>query len=118
MTLKEFEVYLQSFNKLPGEYTENEIYEIGKAFKGVVDSKKWDNLAKALGWQRGTDYGETLRGYIKRRLHKEGLLLTASEALSQRVQNLDTPEDIKEEVQSQLAILYKEKTKNRDILNE
>lgn len=117
MTLKEFNNYLQSFNKLPGEYTQSEIYEIGKAFKEVVDGKRWGDLAVALGWERGTDHGETLRGFIKRNLRKEGLLNTATESLYKRVQELDTAEEIKEEMQSQLDTLYKEKTKNRDILN-
>lgn len=117
MTLKEFNNYLQSFNKLPGEYTQSEIYEIGKAFKEVVDGKRWGDLAVALGWERGTDHGETLRGFIKRNLRKEGLLNTATESLYKRVQDLDTTEDIKEEMQFQLDALYKEKTKNRDILN-
>ena len=63
MTIIEFNDYFKSFNKEAGDFTKDEIYELGKTFKQVVGKKRWQYLADLVGWENG----ECLRSYIKNR---------------------------------------------------
>lgn len=72
MTSKEFIDYIKSFNKLPGEYTEDEIYDICMIHKSLLkEDKNWNELANILGVNRT---GEQLRLYIVNQQRKRGEL--------------------------------------------
>ena len=50
ITKKEFNEFLDGFNKEPGEYTDQEMYEIGMKYKLLPTSeKRWNELATILG---------------------------------------------------------------------
>ena len=115
MTLQEFEVYLNALNKKPGEYTKDEIYELGKMYRNV-DNKRWDYLSKLVGWSNG----ESLRCYVKNRLQKDGQLQSKG-LYSTNLENInvtsDNADDISNEIEEKLRTLFKEQTKYRDIMN-
>ena len=115
MTLQEFEVYLNALNKKPGEYTKDEIYELGKMYRNV-DNKRWDYLSKLVGWSNG----ESLRCYVKNRLQKDGQLQSKG-LYSTNLENInvtsDNADEISNEIEEKLRTLFKEQTKYRDIMN-
>ena len=50
ITLAEFKEFLNKFNKEAGEYTDEELYEIGSKYKLLPASdKKWEELVQILG---------------------------------------------------------------------
>ena len=50
MTKKEFNEYIESFQKEAGTYTDEEIFAIGVAHKSMVlGDKNWNELSKRLG---------------------------------------------------------------------
>lgn len=62
MTKKEFFHYVASFNKNPGEYSSDEIYEIGIKHKELpVRDRNWNELVAMLGIPKT---GNALRKYI------------------------------------------------------
>lgn len=118
MTDKEFLEFLNSFNKQPGEYTRDEAFEIGKAFKDlIVKPITWRELATKLGYLNG----EALRGLVKNRLTKEGLLNNEPSIINDvqdRILNnepIDTYE-LNEEIEQKLATVFKEQVKYKDLL--
>lgn len=118
MTDREFLEFLNSFNKKPGEYTRNEAFEIGKAFKDLdVKPMTWRELAKKLGYLNG----EALRGLVKNRLTKDGLL-NNEQCIINKVQDkvlnnepIDNDE-LSEEIDQKLATVFKEQVKYKDLL--
>lgn len=103
MTKEEFVEFIDSFKKKPGEFTEDEIYQIGCAHKKVepANHRSWEFVKEKLGWESSTD---ALRMYVNYRIKKDLPVLPASEE----------PEN---ELQAQLNQLYIEKTKVRDLRN-
>ena len=72
MTRKEFEDYIDSFNKKPGEFTNDDIYHIGLKHKELCSiDKNWADLAKRVGWKHSVEW---LRCYVKKRQKEEGIL--------------------------------------------
>ena len=65
MTQQEFETYFKSLGKGPGEFTNDEVYELGKLYRDVV-GKHWTTLSNMVGWSNG----ENLRCFVKNRLAK------------------------------------------------
>lgn len=62
LTLEEFNKFVDSFHKNPGEYTNEEIMDIGVKFKSLPKNmKSWEQLRKKLGVSQAA---ETLRGKV------------------------------------------------------
>ena len=115
MTVKEFYDYLSSFGKKPGEYTKDEVYEIGKKYRELEGRKCWEDLSNDLGWTNG----ENLRCFVKNRLSKEGKLIprmTPTQALEfAKANELETK--VEDEIDIKMRELYKQQQKYRDIMN-
>lgn len=73
MTRNDLITLINSFGRLPGEYSEQEIYEIGKAHRELPQKEKnWEWLASIIGYSGS---GDNLRCFVKRRVIKENLLV-------------------------------------------
>lgn len=99
MTKEQFITYIEAFNKKVGQYTTEEIIDIGlKHYNLLNKDKNWQKLAEMLGYVNnlGRISGESLRKFIYR--------------------NLDI-NDLHSEQIIKLRELKKEQIKNRDILN-
>ena len=118
MNEKEFIAYVESFNKKAGEYTRDEAFQIGLKFKELpVKPMTWKELAIKLGYMNG----EALRGLVKNRLTKDGLIEKEPDLVDkvqeQIINNeISDSDDVINEIESKLAILYKEQQKYRDIM--
>ena len=118
MTEKEFLTYINKFNKNAGEYTKDEAFEIGKQFRALdVKPMTWNELAIKLGYSNG----EALRGLVKNRLSKEGLLDNQPTIISEVQEKILNNEpidndELNEEIEQKLATLFKEQTKYKDLL--
>lgn len=118
MTEKEFLTYIKKFNKNAGEYTKDEAFEIGKQFRALeVKPMTWNELAIKLGYSNG----EALRGLVKNRLSKEGLLDNQPTIISEVQEKILNNEPIDNdelnlEIEQKLATLFKEQTKYKDLL--
>lgn len=76
MTKQELITLINSFGRLPGEYTEHEIYEIGKAHRELPQKdKNWNELALMIGYNGS---GDNLRCFVKRRVLKENSISSMS----------------------------------------
>lgn len=97
ITKTEFNSFLKSFNKQPGEYTEDEIYQIGAKYKQLDRAdKNWNELAKLI---YGTLEGNKLRSFVNRRLDKDGLLEKNKKMLSNKTIDDITADDLIEKKQ-------------------
>ena len=106
ITRQEFDSYIESFNKKPGEFTKDEIYEIGVKHKQLCNlDKDWNALVLRLGWTKSTEY---LRCWIKRRQKADGTLPKAK-ITEEAIQNI-TKEDLVDEKQE----LIKQRTRVRE----
>ncbi len=111
MTKQEFIEYVASFNKKPGEYTLDELYQIGVAHKKLLGrDKNWDELASIVG----TEYtGEQYRKIVVRRQDRDGTLMKNVNVLSNK-----TVTDItEEEVVNKTETLFKLHQRVRDERN-
>ena len=70
MTFKELISFISSFQKVPGEFTRDEIFEIGKAHRQVepAKDKTWAFIKDVVGWEGSTD---SLRMYVNTRMKRE-----------------------------------------------
>lgn len=93
---KEFINYVKSFNKQPGEYTKDDLYEIGQKHKKELN-KNWNELADLVGW---TKSAEAYRSYVNSRLKKDGLLERNMNYLGERTINDITAEELVEKKQA------------------
>lgn len=118
MTEREFLTYIDKFNKNAGEYTKDEAFEIGKQFRALdVKPMSWNDLAIKIGYSNG----EALRGLVKNRLSKEGLLDNQPTIISEVQEKILNNEpidndELNEEIEQRLATLFKEQTKYKDLL--
>jgi hypothetical protein len=92
MTKQEFIKYVGSFNKKPGNYTMDELYQIGVAHKKLIGrDKNWDELASIVG----TEYtGEQYRKIVVRRQDRDGTLMKNVNVLSDKTVTDINDEDI------------------------
>lgn len=112
MTKNDFIFYIQSFKKGPGDFTDDEIYDIGKKHKTLPKNERnWSKLAEVLGYPSG----ESLRSYVNRRMKSCGELIPA--ALSSSKFLNDVKENVSDKINQRLETLYKEQTKTRDAYN-
>ncbi len=108
MTKAELLELIKSFNKTAGNFSQDEIYAIGKAHKQLLkEEKSWSELAETIGWQ-GTS--ESLRGFINNRMRKDGTLEKNPKVLSDK-----TIEEVSaEDFQNLKEELMKQQQKTRD----
>lgn len=104
MTFEEFIKYIGSYHKIVGEFTRDDIYQIGKMHKTVEPSNKrsWLFVKEAVGWEGSPD---SLRMYVNDRMKRE----TVEEELM--TAECENP------FEKELNKLYVEKTKYRDLRN-
>lgn len=101
MSKKDLQEFINSFNKLPGEYTREELYRIGLEHKKLDNrDKSWAALAEVVGWS-GT--AESYRCFVNKykAKHEEPAL----------------PEAEEKDYETAMRNLYIERTKVRDISN-
>ena len=108
---KDFEEFIKQLNKKPGEYTEEEYFQIGSLHKKLPDKdKNWNKLAEAV-WPGKT--GESYRKFTSYRENKESALLQGDYLYEVEENSFDVEEDLNDKLET----LYKEKTKVRDLNN-
>lgn len=104
MSKKEFSEFIKSFNKRPGEYTRDELYEIGVAHKKLDNrDKSWATLCEVVGWPGATD---SYRHFVNR--------YNKSKDTNAEVKD---PED-SVDYETAMRDLYVERTKVRDLNND
>lgn len=117
MSREEFIKYVEGFGRNPGEYTDDELYEIGLKHKTLSHPDvDWSGLVKLVGgrWPSGNAY----RNWIIRKQIKDGNLKHNPALLSTGSIEESSDSDLKESLQGQLDDIYKARQLNRDILNE
>lgn len=105
MLREEFSEFIKSFNKNPGEYTRDELYQIGIAHKSLAQKdKSWATLSKVVGW---AGVPESYRRYVNSRSKRE------------QSEDSSNEESISEtEYETAMRNLYIERTKARDLNND
>lgn len=122
MTKEEFITYLNSFNKDSGEFTEDELYEIGCKFKNELplSEKDWSWLVEKLGPVNAKGEpksGETFRIWIKSRQYQKGDIKKNEQLLSGQTIHDLTFEEFEEKTEEIKRDLYKQQVKTRDSWN-
>lgn len=111
MTKKELFTYIDSFNKKPGFYTEDELYKIGVAHKTLQRvEKNWEELAVMLGLDIS---GEQYRKVILRKQGRDGTLPKNMNQLTDRTVVEITEDDVVEKTHE----LFKQHQRVRDERN-
>ena len=122
MIKQEFLDYVASYEKNPGEYTEDEVYAICVKFCEDIPlgERSWDELQGLLGTlgRNGLPRkGEALRTHFKKMRYDRGEVMPNVNMLSgQTIENLTYPE-FEAKVEEKKQDLYKQQTKTRDHLN-
>lgn len=113
MTKKEFNDFVKSFGKNPGEYTEEEITKIGIAHKEQLlrCDKDWTALASELGL---TQNGEAFRKWILYKRYALGSVTKNPKILDDKTVDEVTKEDVSNSLTKQKEDLFIERTKLRD----
>lgn len=114
MTKTEFYEYIKSFGKNPGEYTDDEIYDICVAHKDLISGKSWREVVDLLGVDKSPD---ALRSWTFRRQEADGTARKNTMCLSDKTVSELTGEEFEDTVQTKLDELYVEKQKVRDSYN-
>lgn len=115
MTKLEFNQFIESFHKEKGNYTEEELYQIGVAHKTLpLGERDWAELTERLGVEKRSD---TYRTWVAHRQQRDGTLPKDPTKLSGRTLNELSGGDITENLNEQITTLYKEKQKVRDTYN-
>lgn len=109
-----------------GKFTEDEMFDIGCAFKSLRNSEKreiggWDKLVEIL---KPTDKdgnimakGDTFRQWVKDRCYRKGLMTPNPKVLSDKTVDEMSFEDFEAKTEELKASLYKQQVKTRDTLN-
>ncbi len=122
MIKQEFLDYVASFEKEPGQYTEEEIYDICVRFCEDIPlgERSWDELQGLLGTigRNGLPRkGEALRTHFKKMRYDKGEVIHNEKMLSgQTVGDMTFPE-FEEKVEDIKRDLYKQQVKTRDTWN-
>lgn len=121
MTKQEFLDYIKSFGKNPGEYTEEEVYDIGRKHKLLpLGVRNWTELAEMLGsvGQGGkVRNGEALRTFIKQKQYEDNSIIHNERMLSGRTVNDLSYEEAEAELAKWKQDLYIQQVKTRDEAN-
>lgn len=122
MIKPEFVDYINSFERQPGEYTEDEVYEICTKFCEQISlgERNWDELQGLLGTigRNGLPRkGEALRTHFKAMRYERGEVVHNEKMLSgQNIDGLTFPE-FEEKTEELKRELYKQQVKTRDSWN-
>lgn len=115
MTKKEFIEYVDGFGKEAGEFTDDELYQIGVKHKELpLSEKNWDELVKLLGVDKK---GEAFRTWIKAKQREEGTLPKNEKMMSDRIIDGMTFAEFQDETDRIKRELYKQQVKTRDTWN-
>lgn len=123
MIKQEFLDFVNSYEKNPGEYTEDEIYDICTRYcaEHDVGERNWDELQGVLGTigRNGLPRkGEALRTYFKGLRYERGTIVHNEKMLSgQNIGDMTFPE-FEEKTEKLKQDLYKQQVKTRDHMNE
>lgn len=113
MTSQEFNNYIKSFKRKPGEYTESEILEICLTHRNLEEGKNWKTLANILGINKSSN---ALRSWAYRQEQIKKALNDLTTQVKEQVK-VKEPVYKNENNDSNFADLYKQKTQIRDIWN-
>ena len=115
MTKKDFMDFLDSYNKDAGEFTEDELYEIGAKYKELPTSqKRWNELVELLGIDKT---GEQFRIWIKDKQYADETIKHNEQLISdQTIDSISFPE-FEEQTQKIKQDLYIQAVKTRDERN-
>ena len=115
MTKNEFNSYIDSLNKAPGEYTNEEYYKIGCLHKTLPRNEiNWQQLANKVGINKT---GEQYRHWIVNRQRRDGTIKRNPNLLTNTtIYNISTQE-LDSKLDEKLDTIYKEQVKNTDKLN-
>lgn len=122
MTKEEFLNYVDSFGKDKGEFTEEELYEIGTRYKEEIrlSEKNWTELVDLLGVvdENGDlKNGEAFRCWIKAKQKEDGTLKKNVKLLTgQTIEDISMP-DLEDKLAEIKREHYKDLTKVRDEYN-
>ena len=114
ITKKEFYDYVESFHKMSGDYTEEEIFKICEAHKDLVSEKSWEELVKILGVDKTPN---ALRVWTYRQEEKNGTVKRRNNTLTEHELETLSENKLSEKLTEKLDELYVEKTKVRDSYN-
>ncbi len=119
MTKSEFLDYVLSFHKTAGNYTNDEIYQIGMEHKKLLkEEKNWTEVGQLIGWV-GT--GESLRSFVNSRMRREGILPKNNKVLTDKTVEEVSGDDLvklKEDLIKQQQKTRDEWTTYRSMLRE
>lgn len=121
ITKKEFDEYLNNFNKEPGEYTDEELYSIGTKYKLLpTTEKRWNELVQMLepkDKDGNVKSGETFRLWLKNQQLAKGELTKNIQLLSgQTIRDIDFNE-FSEKTEELKQNLYMQQVQTRDAWN-
>ena len=116
MTREEFKEYIKSYGKKKGEYTKDELCEIGIKYKDEVirQERSWSWLAEELGDYRD---GEGFRKWLLSKRYTKKLVPKNPKVLDDKTVEEVTSDDVDASLTQQREDLFKEKTQLRDTYN-
>ncbi len=116
MTREEFKCYISSFGKKKGEFSKQELCDIGIRYKEDVirQERNWDWLVKELGDYRT---GEGFRKWLLSRRYALHLVEKNPKILDDKTVEEVSAGDVEESLAKQKEDLFKEKTQLRDVYN-
>ena len=105
--------YVEKFNKQPGEYTEDELVDIGIFHQSLEKwEKNWNDVADMLGVKDRT--GDQFRKWILWKRYQKGMVEKNPRVLSDKTIDEVTQEDVTGSLQEQTQALAKERMRLRD----
>lgn len=105
--------FLKTFNKNPGEYTEDELEEIGIYHQSFERwEKNWNDVVALLGVTNKT--GEQFRKWVLARRYQKGLVEKNPKVLDDKTIDEVTNEDVSDSLEGQRQALIKAKMQLRD----
>ena len=111
ITKEQFLNYIKTFNKQPGEYTKEEVFEICFLHRHLIDGKNWKELINILGLEN--EYPDSLRRKTLNELKKKNPIVDVKD-IEERFKAF-SGNQIDENIEFEQ--LYKERVKIRDIYN-
>ena len=116
MTKEEFEKFIEKYNRKPGEYTSQELYEIGVAHKQLDLKiwKDWGKLAEKVGYAGNA---ENYRKWVYAMQVKEGTQAKQTNLVNKDNIEQCTKDELGENLQLQLEELEKKKIQLGDRRN-
>ena len=111
MTKNEFIEYVNGFNKKPGEYTDDELLQIGIEHQQLVNGKNWNEVAELVGVGKT---GEQYRKWVLHERYRRNLVPKNPRILDDRTVSDFNTDDISSTLVQQKQDLAKERMKLSD----